>query len=687
MNGEIIKLILPTLFTSFIFTILLSLLSLKSYSRTGPKIQTTIEKHYQLYAIWAFLRLATWSFILYFLIAIPGPFALLAISNSHSSISPANLFISSIISSIILGGYLFLNQLLYLPSSLQISSQFRFSRLTPLWRRLTPSLISKLKRILIITIIIATLLNLSFLYTEKKTFDFYISLILTLASGYSIYFFCEQSEPRLIKSSNKDRANIIMIGTDTLRSDYISKYRNQCPLTPNIDKLSKRGLFFTNCITPLSRTAPSLASLFSGLWPHNHSIRDNYPHETNYKLPNDTLADILNLNGYQTSTISDWAGSDYNKIQFGFREIDAPQDQWNLKLLIRQGPGYLRLFLSLFTHNEFGKLFLPEIYYLAGIPLTSRLGRECRYKIAELSKRKEPLLINLFTSTTHVPFASEYPYYNLFTPANYKGDSRFMKSGLATPEQIIDSQVSDADSHDINQLLNLYDSCVKEFDDEVGKIIDYIDKCGLRENTFIVLYSDHGTDFFETECWGQGNTLVGNDPSGKIPLIISGPGVPQNVKFSHVCRSIDFMPTMLDLLGMEIPKNIDGVSLFPYLKDNSDPKLFAYQETGVWMGKIPGLHPDQITYPDIIELLTIPDIKSGTMVIDEKYYPTVIQAKNRSIQNDRWKLIYIPTYHGPVYQLYDLKTDPYKNVIDLYPDILSELKPKLEDWIFNPTIQ
>lgn len=312
--------------------------------------------------------------------------------------------------------------------------------------------------------------------------------------------------------------------------------------------------------------------------------------------------------------------------------------------------------------------------------MTSHLGRECRNTISELAKKNQPFFINLFTSTTHVPFGSEYPYYNLFTPKDYTGDSRFIMTDLNTPEQIVESQESTVEHHDLSQIINLYDSCVKEFDDEVGKIIDHIDKCGLRDNTFIVIYSDHGTDFFETECWGQGNTLIGNDPSARIPLIISGPGVPKNVKFSHVCRTIDFMPTMLDLLGMEIPNDIDGVSLAPYLKDNSNPNLYAYQETGVWMGKIPGQHPDQITYPDIIELLTIPDINSGTLVIDEKYYPTVIQAKNRSIQDNRWKLVYIPTYHGAVYQLYDLKNDPYRNVIDHYPEIVAELQPKLDEW-------
>ena len=64
---------------------------------------------------------------------------------------------------------------------------------------------------------------------------------------------------------------------------------------------------------------------------------------------------------------------------------------------------------------------------------------------------------------------------------------------MLSPEEIIKSQESDAEYNEINQVFNLYDGCVKEFDDEVGKIIKYLENTGLIENTIIVLYSDHGT--------------------------------------------------------------------------------------------------------------------------------------------------------------------------------------------------
>ncbi len=674
---------------SSLLTLALASIALSSYSRTGPKIKQTIEQNFRVYAILAFFRLSAYSLIIILFLALPGPIVLFALSKFaySDSFTLSNSIFASLITIALASAYAVSHHLLYIPASLQLSCQFRFSRLLPLWNKLTPHRLLLFKALLITIVLSASAISAYYCYLNKDTLLVYYFL-----GFFSLYTFliswnnCPIRIPAGTQSVSSI-FNIVMIGVDTLRIDKLGEYAYHRKLTPNIDELCTQGVLFENCITPLARTAPSLTSLLTALWPHNHQIRDNYPDTAETELPQNNLVRILAKQGYLTSAISDWAGADFKKIKFGFEHTSIPEDQWNLKLLLRQGPAYLRLFLSLFTHNRFGKRFLPELYYLAGVPLTSHLGLECRNTITRFAKREQPFLINLFTSSTHVPFGSEYPYYNLFTPKDYDGDSRFIMGDLSTAERIIESQESGPEAHDLSQIMNLYDSCVKEFDDEVGKIIEHIDKCGLRDNTYIVLYSDHGTDFFETECWGQGNTLIGNDPSGRIPLIISGPGLPKNVKFSHVCRSIDFMPTMLDILGLEIPANIDGVSLLPYIQDNSNPNLYAYQETGVWMGKIPGLHPDQITYPDIIELLTIPDIKTGTLVIDEKYYPTVIKAKNRSIQNDRWKLLYIPTYHGPVYQLYDLINDPYRNVIELHPDIVEELQPKLDEWIFNPTIQ
>jgi len=475
--------------------------------------------------------------------------------------------------------------------------------------------------------------------------------------------------------------NIIMIGSDTLRADRLGNADYVRNLTPNIDILADRGVTFTNCYTPLARTAPSLASLLTGAWPHNHGIRTNYPDADQLNLPVESIIENLNRAGYETAAISDWSGADLGKIKFGFKQLNVSADQWNLKYLLRQGPSSIRLFLSLFCHNPLGKKLLPELYYLAGIPLTKQLFSETRELLSEMAEKNTPFLINLFTSSTHVPFASDYPYYNTFTPDDYDGETRFVMTKLASPEEILEKQVLGPEAFDIPQTINLYDGCVLQFDEEVGKLMSHLDACQLTDNTIIVIYSDHGADFFETGCWGQGNTLLGDDPSGRVPLLIVDPKQLASQTIEQTVRTIDITPTLLELLGLPIPATVDGCSLLSQLRGSKEKlNLVAYQETGLWLSPMPGMHKDHLHYPNLLEMLDIPDKHSAMLSIEKGFYSQVVRAKDRAVRQDHWKLLSIPTSEGNIYQLFNINNDP-NCAIDVAGDekeIFAQLKAHLD---------
>lgn len=646
-----------------------------NYSRTGPGIPEEVERKFRWHMVYAGLRLALWCYVIFLLTALPGPIfwqSCALLLNIEFKTSTAFFF--GLCSSALVIGYFFCYQLLFSPGAIQLSFQYRFSRLYGLHDALTPAILKSIKFAGIFVWVTISGLSLFSAALPETVYIFAINLIY---GWLAISIRVKEPAPLESKPKSPSFPNIVMIGADTLRCDRLGAYRYRRNLTPNIDKLCADGVLLGNCITPVARTAPSVASLFSGLWPYQHGIRDNYPSAEECRLPHPSLVQCLKAQGYSTLAVSDWAGADFGKIDFGFETVSLPEDQWNLKLLFRQGPSVIRGFLSLFTNNSLGKKYLPELYFLAGMPLTGKLGRECRQFIASAAREERPFFLNLFTSTTHVPFTCDYPYYKLFTPENYRGESKFIMTKLATPCEIVDKQQRGSDYFDVPQIINLYDSCVRQFDDEVGKIVDFIEQSGLSENTLIVIYSDHGADFFETGCWGQGNTLLGKDPSGRIPLVMKGPGMPKGVKFEPVCRAVDVMPTLLGWLKLDVPEHLPGTNLMPYILENRSPNLYAYQETGIWLGKVPGLHPEQILYPNIVELLDIPDQQAGTLVINAKYYPTVIQAKSRSIQDERWKLICIATHRGPVYQLYDLETDAYRDVASEFPEIYARLQAQL----------
>ena len=283
--------------------------------------------------------------------------------------------------------------------------------------------------------------------------------------------------------------------------------------------------------------------------------------------------------------------------------------------MIRQGPKDIRLFLSLFTHNRFGKHFLPELYYLAGVPLTSLVGRDARALISQFAAQDAPFFLNVFMSTTHPPFGSEHPYYTLWADREYAGESKFVMARLTDPWEIIRRQGDTKKDFDLDQIIDLYDGCVKNFDDEVKRIVEHLEACGQRENTIIVIYSDHGMEFFEHDTWGQGNSVRG-DFSARVPLVIAHPGLKGREPCSYVVRTVDVAPTLLELAGIAPPVVMDGVSLVPYLNgEATDLNLAAFNETGIWFTDLPGMPGDHLRYPDLLELLEVPDKLSGTLAI------------------------------------------------------------------------
>ena len=585
-----------------IFTLLLLAKSVTDFSRTGPKIREEIQKHYSGYSLLSLLRLGFWGFALSGLMAGAG----VAVYACHSvyfeqTFSGLWATASAVLGIVVVTCLQFARHLLYLPATIAASSHYRLSRFYPLWRWLTPAKLRIAQVMLVLLGSAAALACVARMLEQERWLALASLAILGSAVMVGIRMMAPRREGvsthRGSAGEMPDRPNIIMLGSDTLRADRLGAAGYYRSLTPHIDALAKRGVQFTSCYVPCARTAPSLLSLLTGTWPHRHGIRDNFVGDDELALPVQCLPALLAEAGYRTAVVGDWSAGDMAKFNLGFQRLDLPEDQWNIKYLIRQGPKDLRLFLSLFTHNRFGKRFLPELYYLAGVPLTREVGRDARAQITDFSTGNSPFFLNVFMATTHPPFGSEYPYYTLFSDPEYSGESKFVMARLTDPFEIIRRQGDRRKEFDLNQILNLYDGCVKCFDDEVARILAHIESCGLKQSTIVVIYSDHGMEFFEHETWGQGNSVVG-DFSSKVPLVIVDPRRPGGVVVEDTVRSVDVAPTLLDLACVAKPSNMDGESLEPFLDGNgSIPDLPAFAETGMWLTDLPGMPEQHLATP------------------------------------------------------------------------------------------
>ena len=616
--------ILPAISVAAIGTVTLLAKSLLDFSQTGPRIREEVLTHYQRYTLYALARLSAWTFGLMLFTGGAGVLVYFMLSAVFDSAWSRGLaFIAAILGVLFAFALQFVRKLRHNPGLLVASMHYRMSRLYGLWKWMTPA------RIQGIQYASAVLIGLLFvaasweLIQHNQISDLISLWAATLFFVGTIGWVSLQPEawaPRNIPKRNPDAPpNILMVGSDTLRADRLGALGYHRALTPNIDHLAAAGVLFANCYVPCARTAPSLISMLTGTWPHTHGIRDNFSSDEHTRLKVDALPDLLKQSGYRTAAISDWCGADMGKYSFGFDHTDLPEDQWNLKYLIRQGPKDLRLYLSLFTHNRLGRLLLPELYYLGGVPLTQPLGRRARRLMSRLAEDAQPFFLNVFYSTTHPPFASEWPWYARYSQADYAGESKFAMAQLTDPFEIIRRQGAPKEEFDLDQIIDLYDGCVAEFDDEVGKILSHLETCGLTDNTLIVIYSDHGMEFFEHDTWGQGNSAVG-DFSPRIPLIIRNPNGIARGTVDQVVRSIDLAPTLLELAGAPASAAMDGVSLATcFQPDGNCPKLDAFNETGIWIADIPGLPETHLRYPDLLELMEVPDRASGTLAIKPEY--------------------------------------------------------------------
>jgi arylsulfatase A-like enzyme len=326
---------------------------------------------------------------------------------------------------------------------------------------------------------------------------------------------------------------------------------------------------------------------------------------------------------------------------------------------------------------------LPELYYLGGVPLSSQIGRRARHLTAQLAARPEPFFLNCFYSTTHPPFASEYPWYIKYADPSYDGASKFAMARLNDPFDIIRRQAEPREEFDLDQILKLYNGSVAQFDHEVGLMLDYLEKAGLADNTIVVIYSDHGMEFFEHATWGQGNSVIG-EVSPRIPFILADPRRGQAMTVSEITRSIDIAPTLVELAGGAAPASIDGMSLAPLMHNPGvSLNLPAFNETGIWLTDVPGLPDDHLRYPGVLDIIEIPDIASGTLALKPEYEELILRAKDRMVRRGKWKLIYQPTRQSYTLQLFDVQADPEcrRNRYREEPEIAAQLWALLKEWI------
>lgn len=472
------------------------------------------------------------------------------------------------------------------------------------------------------------------------------------------------------------KPNILLLSVDSLRRDRIyleTELTNLRSLYQDSNSTS-----FKNHYIGIPRTFPSWVETLTGKYNSKNQIRHMFPRSSAMNHPLSTFTSKATEKGYKTTVISDFAGDIFGRFQSGFSEIDAP----TLSLILMLKLGTLESFPLFFPFffNDLGISFFPET---KESPMFSDPFHLSSSIISKIKNRdKKPFLITAFFSTAHFPYASPYPYYKYKSDQKYSGPFLFLKN----PDLV---QRETYSKENIEKIINLYDGALAAVDQSIGEILSYLKSSGQFDNTIIIITSDHGEDFFETNNnHGHGEHLWG-DSVLRVPLIIklnkSTQSKNQNIDF--VTRSIDLAPTIAKIIENPYTDKdaIDGIDLTPYIlpsvnKEPSppkDPNLSAYSETGIWFSNqgTEKYQNKRINYPAISNLLDLDIGRSHHISLKEEFEDTIITSRHRSLVKGSFKLIYIPLNKKIEWELYNYKKDP-NNLKNLISD--PKLKNKIE---------
>ena len=381
--------------------------------------------------------------------------------------------------------------------------------------------------------------------------------------------------------------NIVLITGDHLRWDHVAANGNDAIVTPHMDRLAREGVTFRAHFTVGVACAPNRASLMTGRYPHAHGVISN-----GVTMPQDevTLTHVLREAGYYTGQMG--------KLHFlphkdrDHREPHPPYGFHQMRISDEPGPyddAYGRwLWAQGEDVREKARVTMPgdrprfEHYVFEGDDSTTHaswVATETLTFMEDTLKRHpdRPFFVHAGFYAPHPPLnppASALALYEgrELPPRRYSPDevsllppvlARSMTALVETPEDTWDSY------------RRYFYAMVSHLDENIGRIVDAVEQAGIADRTVFVITSDHGDYLGDHNLTSKSARPY--DGALRIPLIFHGPGVPANVTSDELVEIVDVMPTLLEMLGLDLPKGNQGMSLLPVMQGKSGRELIYMQ--------------------------------------------------------------------------------------------------------------
>lgn len=365
----------------------------------------------------------------------------------------------------------------------------------------------------------------------------------------------------------KAKPNILFIAVDDLRPE-LNCYGRSHIVSPNIDRLAAEGVLFERAYVQQAICMASRASLLTGYRNNQYRIFNN---EAVQKIiPGAlTMNKFFENNGYDVYGVGKlYHHTEDHREQFGEGWFDSHAGYKGL------GRGYL--LEESFIDSDEGKGLpwecadVEDNEYMDGY-----YGEWVSKKLGELKDNDKPFFLGVGFHKPHLPFNAPKKYWDLYDhenlvrtkfpnlPVNAASFSH-CGGGEVLSYATMPKHHSQLSEESVKNLIHGYYACVSFVDAQVGKILDALEANGLKENTIIVFWGDHGWKLQDHGCWNKHTTF---EIDNRIPFIVSAPGMKKNAVSYSLTESLDIYPTLVDLCGFELPGHLQGKSIVPLLKD------------------------------------------------------------------------------------------------------------------------
>jgi choline-sulfatase len=344
------------------------------------------------------------------------------------------------------------------------------------------------------------------------------------------------------------RTNVVLITIDTLRADHLGAYGYARPTSPRLDAFAKRAVVFDQAYTYWPKTRGSFVAMMSGRRDSQTGYGKSHPLLLDF---NPTLAEVLKKAGYQTAAIVD---NPNVAAQHGYaRGFDRYRETWTEEKLATEMDRTRAI-------TGDGVAFLDQ------------------------APADQPFFLWLHYVNPHAPYTPPAPY-----------DTAFLKDGAAQQGprlRAVDGFVGGIrkewavpGQERLGYYVAQYDGEIAAVDQEVGQVLDALDRSPHAARTLVVVTSDHGESLGEHDYYfDHGQDL--HDPCLRIPLLVAQPGVAGGTRSAELASTLDLVPTVLDAVKVSYPPDLAGSSLLPALRGQAlgRDRLFARNDRNLTAG-------------------------------------------------------------------------------------------------------